>query len=68
MTPGKGAGPNNQRGTKYESFFKNLEEIKKQNLLPCIVFFFSKAQVEALANEVSDTMTLATGSERSRIM
>ncbi len=42
--------------------------IKQQNLLPCIVFFFSKAQVENLAREVNDVISLADNYEKSKIM
>lgn len=45
-----------------------MNMIKKKNLLPCIVFFFSKAQVETLAREVDQVMNLASDSEKARIL
>jgi superfamily II RNA helicase len=36
-------------------------------LLPCIVFFFSRAQVEALAHDVDKKWTFIGDSERKQI-
>jgi superfamily II RNA helicase len=36
-------------------------------LLPCVVFFFNRAQVEALANECDDKMNFIGDAERVRI-
>jgi superfamily II RNA helicase len=51
MGGGAGGGPNSQKAgnKKFDAFFKNLKYIKSQGLLPCVVFFFSRAQVENLA-------------------
>lgn len=53
MGGGAGQGPNSQKNvsSKFDNFFKNIKKIKAMNLLPCIVFFFSRAQVEELAQE-----------------
>ena len=64
-----GGGPNNQKGgqKKFEAFFKNLKAIKSEGLLPCVVFFFSRAQVESLANEVDGNMNFIGDVERKAI-
>jgi superfamily II RNA helicase len=49
MGDGGGNGPNSKKAKKFDNFFKNLRHIKKEGLLPCVVFFFSRAQVEVLA-------------------
>lgn len=67
MGQGSGGGPNSKQAKKFDNFFKSLKFIKKEGLLPCIVFFFSRAQVEALAQEVDDKMTFITDFERVKI-
>jgi superfamily II RNA helicase len=64
-----GGGPNNQKGgqKKFEAFFKNLKAIKSEGLLPCVVFFFSRAQVESLANEVDGNINFIGDVERKAI-
>ena len=44
-----------------------MRAIKAQGLLPCVVFFFSRAQVESLANEVDDKMNFIGDVERKAI-
>jgi superfamily II RNA helicase len=66
MNP-KGGGPNSFGSNKFDDFFKHLRYIKNQNLLPCVVFFFSRAKVEQLANEVDDKMTFIGDAERREI-
>ena len=46
MGQGGRQGPNSKQNRKFDEFFKNLRYIKKEHLLPCVVFFFSRAQVE----------------------
>lgn len=67
MGQGGGDGPNSKKSRKFDNFFKNLKHIKSEGLLPCVVFFFSRAQVEALAQEVEDKMTFITDFERVKI-
>jgi superfamily II RNA helicase len=64
-----GQGPNSQKQTSslFEGFFKNLRKVKMMNLLPCIVFFFSRAKVEDLAEEIDAQMNFIEDSERKRI-
>ena len=69
MGGGSGGGPNSQKSgqKKFDAFFKNLKFIKAQGLLPCVVFFFSRAQVESLAQEVDDKINFIVDSERKAI-
>mmetsp|Transcript_13364 Transcript_13364/g.22730 ORF Transcript_13364/g.22730 Transcript_13364/m.22730 type:complete len:1110 (+) Transcript_13364:480-3809(+) len=64
-----GQGPNSQRkgASKYEHFFKNMKKVKAMNLLPCIVFFFSRAAVEELAFEADVEMDFIGDRERKEI-
>ena len=44
-----------------------MKYIKSQGLLPCVVFFFSRAQVESLAQEVDDKINFIVDTERRAI-
>ena len=61
------SGGPNRMASKYENFFKDIKYIQKENWLPCITFFFSKAQVESLAQEVYDKMNFASPMDKARI-
>ena len=69
MSQGGGGGPNSQKSgaKKFDNFFKNLKAVKERQLLPCVVFFFSRAQVEALAIESEDKMNFIGDFERVKI-
>jgi len=41
---GNGKGPNsqNKKNSKFAKFYKHLLTIRRENLLPCVVFCFSR--------------------------
>lgn len=50
---GGGKGPNNNQKTKHSSaFIKTIKTIKEKELLPCIVFAFSRAKTVELAESL----------------
>jgi len=69
MGGGSGGGPNSKNSglNKFDAFFKSLKEVKDLELLPCVVFFFSKAQVENLAREAQDRLNFIGDAERKCI-
>ena len=67
MGGGPGGGPNSKSNQKYDSFFKTLKHIKKEGLLPSVIFFFNRAAVSQLAIESDDKMSFATDAERVEI-
>lgn len=44
-----------------------IDDCKKKNLLPCVIFTFSKKKINAMAAKIY-TYDLTTSSEKSRIV
>lgn len=56
---GKNEGQKNNE--KFKNFFKNLKAIQRENLFPCVVFSFSRAQCEELAKNLEEDQKFITG-------
>ena len=64
-----GNGPNaqNKATKKFEKFYKNLRAIAKAQLLPCVVFCFSKANCEMIPAQLDPSIDFANGEEKGKI-